>query len=313
MKNNISIIQQVRKQKTMNHHVQFPNDFNKKVDLIIKRTKLLEKKKNKDIDDWYDNKDYYENFLTQLKAERKKSHALLKTNLKVDRKRKSRTINLNEIEKSKIKSTISNSKKSILHDFLRKTLLFSKKNNVIKTNIENKIDNLSPIIEKRSLKMVSNVQLFIESPNKKNKNFSSFKNDKKIKNESPNNKINSLVNKISPFEKEFGILNDNYRLSTFCNMELDEKKREKITKSIFDSIIPVKDNFISNATKIEFKKNSDNTIDNNIKNIDFENVNKNNNIEERTIKDGNVFIYTIKDESNKKKKLNICCCIPLKI
>ena len=45
MKNNISIIQQIRKQKTMNHHVQFPNDFNKKVDLIIKRTKLLEKKK----------------------------------------------------------------------------------------------------------------------------------------------------------------------------------------------------------------------------------------------------------------------------
>ena len=308
---NISVIQKVSKQKTLNH-VQFTGDFNNKIDLIFKNNEYLEKNKNKnDESDWDDNKEYYENFLIKLKAERKKSHALLKTNLKVDRKNKSKTINLNELEKTKVKSTISNNKKSILHSFLRKTLIFSKKNNVINNKLENKIEDLNKKIHKPSLKMVSNVQLFIESPNKNKSKFSNFKNEKKIKSNSPNNKINSLVNKVNPFEKDFGILNDNYRLSTFCNMELDEKKREKITKSIFESIIPVKENFISNATKIEFKKNCDNTIDNNFKNIDDEN--NNNLIEERTIKNDNVFVYKIKDESNKKKKLNICCCIPIKI
>ena len=309
---NISVIQKVSKQKTLNH-VQFTEDFNNKIDLIFKNNEYLEKNKNKnDESDWDDNKEYYENFLIKLKAERKKSHALLKTNLKVDRKNKSKTINLNELEKTKVKSTISNNnKKSILHSFLRKTLIFSKKNNVINNKLENKIEDLNKKIHKPSLKMVSNVQLFIESPNKNKSKFSNFKNEKKIKSNSPNNKINSLINKVNPFEKDFGILNDNYRLSTFCNMELDEKKREKITKSIFESIIPVKENFISNATKIEFKKNCDNTIDNNFKNIDDEN--NNNLIEERTNKNDNVFVYKIKDESNKKKKLNICCCIPIKI
>ncbi len=309
---NISVIQKVSKQKTLNH-VQFTGDFNNKIDLIFKNNEYLEKNKNKnDESDWDDNKEYYENFLIKLKAERKKSHALLKTNLKVDRKNKSKTINLNELEKTKVKSTISNNnKKSILHSFLRKTLIFSKKNNVINNKLENKIDDLNKKIHKPSLKMVSNVQLFIESPNKNKSKFSNFKIEKTIKSNSPNNKINSLINKVNPFEKDFGILNDNYRLSTFCNMELDEKKREKITKSIFESIIPVKENFISNATKIEFKKNCDNTIDNNFKNIDDEN--NNNLIEERTIKNDNVFVYKIKDESNKKKKLNICCCIPIKI
>ena len=308
---NILVVQKIRKQKTLNH-VQFSYDFNNKVDLILKKTELFEKNKNKIIDnEWEDNKEYYENFLIKLKADRKKSHGLLKTNLKVDRKKKYQTINLNDIEKTKVKSTISNNKKSLLHSFLRKSLIFSSKKNS-KTSVENKIENLQKIIKNPSLKIVSNVQFFIKSPNQIKTTFSHFKIEKKKKNKSPNNKINSLVNKINPFEKEFGILNDNYRLSTFCNMELDEKKREKITKSIFDSIIPVKDNFISNATKIEFKKNCDNTIDNNIKIIDEENKN-NNLIEERSIKNENVFIYTIKDESNKKKKLNICCCIPIKI
>ncbi len=177
---NILVVQKIRKQKTLNH-VQFSYDFNNKVDLILKKTELFEKNKNKIIDnEWEDNKEYYENFLIKLKADRKKSHGLLKTNLKVDRKKKYQTINLNDIEKTKVKSTISNNKKSLLHSFLRKSLIFSSKKNS-KTSVENKIENLQKIIKNPSLKIVSNVQFFIKSPNQIKTTFSHFKIEKKKK------------------------------------------------------------------------------------------------------------------------------------
>ena len=307
MKNNISIIQKVKKQKTINHNY-LPNDINKKVDLIFERYQIN--------DNWDENKEYYEKFLWELKAERKKSHALLKTNLKVDRKKLSKTLKLNDVEKKKVKSTIStnNNKKksSLLHSFFKKTLIQKKKkeNNNFFENI--KKEDLEVIIEKPNLQMTNNIQLFFQSP-KKRKNSLDLKKEenKTMKNNMINHKIidstkiySTLINKGNPFETDFDIEN-NYRISTFCNLELNEKKREEITKTLFNK---VEKNFISNATKIEFNKNSDikisnNTYDNNIENKKSDKSDKNEN---------NVFIYTIKDDSGEKKKLKFCCCIPMK-
>ena len=185
MKNNISIIQKVKKQKTINHNY-LPNDINKKVDLIFERYQIN--------DNWDENKEYYEKFLWEIKAERKKSHALLKTNLKVDRKKLSKTLKLNDVEKKKVKSTIStnNNKKksSLLHSFFKKTLIQKKKkeSNNFFENI--KKEDLEVIIEKPNLQMTNNIQLFFQSP-KKRKNSLDLKKEenKKMKNNMINHKI----------------------------------------------------------------------------------------------------------------------------
>ena len=102
MKNNISAVDKVQKQRTITANY-LSDELNKKVDSILQKTFLLDKTKNRDRvnDEWDDNKEYYENFLTKLKAERKKSHVFLKTNIKVERKKKSKTLKLNEEEKKK--------------------------------------------------------------------------------------------------------------------------------------------------------------------------------------------------------------------
>ena len=125
MKNNISIVDKVKKQRTITANY-LSNQLNKKVDSILKNTLLLDKNKNRELinDEQDDNKEYYENFLTKLKAERKKSHAFLKTNIKVERKKKSKTLKLNEEEKKKVKTTLNNNRrKSMLHIYLRKSLI----------------------------------------------------------------------------------------------------------------------------------------------------------------------------------------------
>ena len=165
MKNNISAVDKVQKQRTITANY-LSDELNKKVDSILQKTFLLDKTKNRDRvnDEWDDNKEYYENFLTKLKAERKKSHVFLKTNIKVERKKKSKTLKLNEEEKKKVKTTLNNNRrKSMLHIYLRKSLI-QKKNKEI-DNL--KQEKLEPIIEKPSLKMSNNIQLFIQETKKK--------------------------------------------------------------------------------------------------------------------------------------------------
>ena len=264
-----------------------------------------------------DNKEYYENFLIKLKAERKKSHINIKSGIKLERKRKSKTFKPNEIEKKKINTTLNNNRrKSMMHSFLRKSLLFKKIKEPIIENI--KEEKLEPIIESPSLQMSNNIQLFFkETPKKKVKISFETKNTKqnnnndnihKVKNS--NKRFSSLITKENPYKKEFNILEKNNRIFTFDKLELNEKKREEIIKGVYDKIMsPVEKSFISNATKIEFKNNS--LIDNNIKNNIIENDNKKIEIDTNGNNDNNVFIYTINDESIKRKKF-FCCCIPLK-
>ena len=103
MKNNIVNVENIQKQKTFAQDY-LSNEINKKVDSILRRSQILYKKKSKNLmNNWEedDNKEYYENFLIQLKAERKKSNTLFKSGLKIERKRKSKTLKLNDDEKKK--------------------------------------------------------------------------------------------------------------------------------------------------------------------------------------------------------------------
>ena len=353
MKNNISAVDKVKKQRTITTNY-LSNKLNKKVDSILQKSFLLDKSKNKDRlnDEWDDNKEYYENFLIKLKAERQESNALCKTNIKVERKKKSKTLKLSEDEKKKVKTTLNNNRrKSMFHSYLRKSLI-QKKNKEIE-NI--KQEKLEPIIEKPSLIMSNNIQFFIQETKKNNKinlkeeednnnnninnnnNCNNNTNNNNNCNNNNNNNLNnnnknyfSVVDIENIFEKEFGkIEKKNNKFSTFCNFELDNKKRKEIQKGIIEKlIIPVEQNFISNATKIEFKKNSDMGLTNNsidkhintdknitIKNIPEENdIKKNENLIEANTNgiNENIFIYTIKDDSHKKKKFTFCCCLPIK-
>ena len=92
MKNNFPDDENFKKLKTFNQDY-LTNELNRKVDSILERTQILDKKKNKNImNNWEeDNKEYYENFLIKLKAERKKSHINIKSGIKFERKRKSKT------------------------------------------------------------------------------------------------------------------------------------------------------------------------------------------------------------------------------
>ena len=92
MKNNFPDDENFKKLKTFNQDY-LTNELNRKVDSILERTQILDKKKNQKImNNWEkDNKEYYENFLIKLKAERKKSHINIKSGIKFERKRKSKT------------------------------------------------------------------------------------------------------------------------------------------------------------------------------------------------------------------------------
>ena len=317
MKNNIVNVENIQKQKTFAQDY-LSNEINKKVDSILRRSQILYKKKSKNLmNNWEedDNKEYYENFLIQLKAERKKSNTLFKSGLKIERKRKSKTLKLNDDEKKKVKTALNKKRrKSMFHSLLRKSLIFKKK-----PIIENiKEEKLEPIIESPSLQMSNNIQLFFKETPKKKVKISFETKDPKQNNDNDNihivknsNKIfSSLITKENPYKKEFNTFEKNNRIFTFDKLELNEKKREEIIKGVYDKIMsPVEKSFISNATKIEFKNNS--LIENNIKNNIIENDNKKIEIDTNGNNDNNVFIYTIKDERIKKKKF-FCCCIPLK-
>ena len=313
MKNNIVNVENIKKQKTFAQDY-LSNEINKKVDSILRRSQILYKKKSKNLmNNWEedDNKEYYENFLIQLKAERKKSNTLFKSGLKIERKRKSKTLKLNDDEKKR--------RKSMFHSLLRKSLIFKKK-----PIIENiKEEKLEPIIESPSLQMSNNIQLFFkETPKKKVKISFETKNPKQ-NNDNDNihivknsNKIfSSLITKENPYKKEFNTFEKNNRIFTFDKLELNEKKREEIIKGVYDQIInPVEKSFISNATKIELKKDKEsnsknNNNENDNKKIEIVNVGTNGNNDYNN--NNNVFIYTINENSAKRKKF-FCCCVPLK-
>ena len=322
MKNNFPDDENFKKLKTFNQDY-LTNELNRKVDSILERTQILDKKKNKNImNNWEeDNKEYYENFLIKLKAERKKSHINIKSGIKFERKRKSKTFKLNETEKKKINTTLNNNRrKSMMHSFLRKSLLFKKIKEPIIENI--KEEKLESVIEKNSFQMSKNIQIFIKETSKKEikNNLNDKKKNKKKKNSSyneinDNNIFSSLIIKENPFEKDFKILNNNNRIFTFEKIKINEKKREEITKRIYDQIInPVEKSFISNATKIELKKDKEsnsknNNNENDNKKIEIVNVGTNGNNDYNN--NNNVFIYTINENSTKRKKF-FCCCVPLK-
>ena len=170
--------------------------------------------------------------------------------------------------------------------------------------------------------MSKNIQIFIKETSKKEikNNLNDKKKNKKKKNSSyneinDNNIFSSLIIKENPFEKDFKILNNNNRIFTFEKIKINEKKREEITKRIYDQIInPVEKSFISNATKIELKKDKEsnsknNNNENDNKKIEIVNVGTNGNNDYNN--NNNVFIYTINENSAKRKKF-FCCCVPLK-
>ena len=183
MKNNFPDDENFKKLKTFNQDY-LTNELNRKVDSILERTQILDKKKNKNImNNWEeDNKEYYENFLIKLKAERKKSHINIKSGIKFERKRKSKTFKLNETEKKKINTTLNNNRrKSMMHSFLRKSLLFKKIKEPIIENI--KEEKLESVIEKNSFQMSKNIQIFIKETSKKEikNNLNDKKKNKKKK------------------------------------------------------------------------------------------------------------------------------------
>ena len=307
------------------------SDFNSKLDLILQNTEISNKQKKKSLK-LYDNNDmeYYDKFLKNL-------HKDKNIPIKNTRRKKSKSLKITKEEENKISSSINDNNKKI-KNLMKKSYL--KKQNHFLFNVKTQKSDSSSILpkvnQKNSFQMINNIQFSIEE-SKKKKSFSNFKNQnndkyndniknkEEIKNfELTNDNITLIenpevfltyINQINLIEKIFENKKNLIKNKTFSYSKNIKKKRGKeIIENInIEKIIPIQSVCSSNATKIDFsKKNSfqENSKENNTlkKKENDENININETQKNTQI----INTYKLNDNSNKKKKILFCCCLPIK-
>ena len=304
------------------------SDFNSKLDLILQNTEISNKQKKKSLK-LYDNNDmeYYDKFLKNLENYKKRPSQIpqeFKQEMRIIRRKKSKTLKISKEEENNIKSTLkkfenhnsnnnsinnininkSNSNKKLIKSLMKKSLL-KKQNNFLFNVKTEKSDSTILSKNKSSIQVIHNIQ-FSLGDSKKKKSFSSFKNNKKEEiNEIKAFEFSSDINHENSLEKMFGKIKRFNRIKTY-SYSIDDKKREKISNDYFknEKIIPIQSDFISNATKLDFsKKNSILKLKDDSKKNSQNNTQKNSEI---------ISIYKLND-NHKKKKCLFCCCFTLNV
>ena len=330
--------------KTQKIKLEISTELNKEVNLILQKTELSNKQKKKSLKKGiYDNDmEYYDKFLKNLENYKKRASQIpqeFKQEMRITRRKKSKTLKISKEEENNIKSTLkkfenhnsnnnsinnininkSNSNKKLIKSLMKKSLL-KKQNNFLFNVKTEKSDSTILSKNKSSIQVIHNIQ-FSLGDSKKKKSFSSFKNNKKeeineIKAfeltkdnltfvENPNQFTSNLDND-NLLDKIFGKIKKFNRIKTYSYSKIDKKKREKITNDFLNNekIIPIQSDFISNATKLDFsKKNSILKLKDDSKKNSQNNTQKNSEI---------ISIYKLND-NHKKKKCLFCCCFTLNV